>query len=108
MDQHSENIMPKLTFYCDKQLVEQIQSVASSKQTSLSKAINHLLTQGLISSQQNDQLIEQHCHQLIIQMNAILQHHAEKHLYYDQCDFEQLSTAAKKKLSSLTSQPQSF
>lgn len=43
---------------------------------------------------QPDKQVEQHCHQLIIQMNALIKNIAAEMLKFNQDDFEQLRQAA--------------
>ncbi len=105
--------MPRLTISLPKTLYTRLSSIAVQSNDSLSGVINQLIMLGMHSmgangdNQATKELpnVEQHCHHLIIQMNALIKNLSAEMLKFNQEDFERLWQAASEKYMEL-SQPQ--
>lgn len=89
--------MPRLTISLPDKLHQKIASLAVVQDDSMSNIVNDLLVTGLMSRFENKSTIspvEQHCQQLIIQMNALIKNMSASLLKFNQDDFEKLQQAA--------------
>jgi hypothetical protein len=100
--------MPRLTISLPQAVYNQFSSIAAQSDESMSGAINQLIMLGMHSiedhhpvklSQQHQ--VEQHCHHLIIQMNALIKNLSAEMLNFNQEDFERLWQAASIKYGEL-------
>ena len=85
-------------------MYNRLSSLSVQQNESLSNIINQLVQTGMQKSYEepyNHQLIEQHCQQLIIQMNALIKNISVKLLQFNQEDFEQLRLATLGKYNEL-------
>lgn len=99
--------MSRLTISLPDNLHNRISSLAIQHDDSMSSIINRLIHVGLQhwyeGQQKSNQLVEQHCQQLIIQMNALIKNMSVELLKFNQEDFEQLQKAAVGKFAELSS-----
>lgn len=101
--------MPRLTISLPETLYIRIERIARYQDESMSHVINQLIQTGLFQWQNGQfssehpprQLLEQHCQQLIIQMNALIKSMSAELLKLKQEDFEQLNQAAAGKVNEL-------
>ena len=97
--------MPRLTITLPKAVYSRLSSIALQCDDSMSGVINQLISLGMHcmeqKPQQIDNQVEQHCHHLIIQMNALIKNMSAEMLKFNQDDFEQLRQAAVLKYSEL-------
>ncbi|HHF7375965.1 MULTISPECIES: hypothetical protein [Legionellaceae] len=96
--------MSRLTISLSDNLHNRISSLAAQYDDSMSSIINQLIHIGMQhwnERQQGPNLIEQHCQQLIIQMNALIKNMSVELLKFTQDDFEQLQKAAMGKFTEL-------
>ena len=101
--------MPRLTISLPKAVYNRLSSIAAQSNDSMSCVINQLIMLGMHGIgddnranllQQNNQ-VEQHCHHLIIQMNALIKNLSDEVLKFEQDDFEKLRQAALVKYNQL-------
>ena len=101
--------MPRLTISLPKAVYNRLSSIAAQSNDSMSSVINQLIMLGMHGvgddnrenlPQQNNQ-VEQHCHHLIIQMNALIKNISAEMLKFNQEDFERLWQAAAVKYKEL-------
>ncbi|KTD47807.1 hypothetical protein [Legionella quateirensis] len=103
--------MSRLTVSLPDNLHNRISSLATKNNESMSNIINQLIHIGMHhwneAQQKNtikpNQTVEQHCQQLIIQMNALIKNMSVELLKFNQEDFEQLQQAAVGKFNELKS-----
>jgi metal-responsive CopG/Arc/MetJ family transcriptional regulator len=99
--------MSRLTISLPENLHNRIASLAIRNNDSLSNIINQLIQVGLHhwfenkDRSQDSSLVEQHCQQLIIQMNALIKNISVELLKFNIEDFEKLQQAAAVKYSEL-------
>lgn len=97
--------MSRLTISLPDKLHNRIASFAMQQDASMSSVINQLIQVGLHYWYENQekphQLIEQHCQQLIIQMNALIKNMSAELLKFSPEDFEQLQQATTRKYKEL-------
>ncbi len=103
--------MPRLTISLPSAMYNRISSLSVRENDSMSGMINRLIDIGLyqlseVPQQKNlrqNNHAEQHCQQLIIQMNALVKNVSSAVLKYDQDDFEQLKQVSLQKYNELIS-----
>lgn len=102
--------MPRLTISLSQGMYNRLSSLAIQHDVSLSNIVNKLVQIGMqhlgediIKSHHH---AEEHCQQLIIQMNALIRNLSVDILKFNQADFEQLRKAALSKYNELTTQSQ--
>lgn len=97
--------MPRLSVSLSKSMHNHLSSLAVQYDDSISSIINQLLQVGMQHLDQKQierhHLVEQHCQQLIIQMNALIKNLSAKLMEFNQDDFEKLRQAAVGKYNSL-------
>ncbi|HHI9467503.1 TPA: hypothetical protein ACP9DH_003325 [Legionella anisa] len=97
--------MSRLTISLPDNLHNRIASLSVQHDDSMSSIINQLIHVGLHhwnERQQNtSKIVEQHCQQLIIQMNALIKNISVELLKFNQDDFEELQKAAMGKFTEL-------
>ena len=98
--------MSRLTISLPDNLHHRLSSLAIQNDDSMSNIINRLIQVGLQHWYQgnvfkSNQLVEQHCQQLIIQMNALIKNISVELLKFNQEDFEELQQAAVGKFNEL-------
>lgn len=97
--------MQRLTISLPENLHCRISSLAIQHHESMSGIINRLIHVGLQhwfeGSQNSNQIVEQHCQQLIIQMNALIKNMSVELLKFTADDLEQLQRATMGKFSEL-------
>ncbi len=99
--------MPRLTISLPDNLHQHISALAIKNNQSMSNMINLLIHEGLHRMfNDNDQnksnaVIEKYCHQLIIQMSALIKNISMEVLKLNKDDFEKLQHAASIKYSEL-------
>lgn len=100
--------MTRLTITLPKPVYNRLSSIAIQSNDSISGVINRLIGIGIHymdehQSKQDkaDSQVEQHCHHLIIQMNALIKNMSAEILKFNQEDFEQLRQATLVKYSEL-------
>jgi hypothetical protein len=90
--------MPRLTITLPNALYNRLSGIALQSNDSMSSVINRLISIGMHSASEDHQIkhneVEQHCQQLIIQMNALVKNMSSEILKFSQDDFEQLRQAA--------------
>lgn len=97
--------MPRLSVALSDTMHNRLVSLASQNNDSMSNIANrliHLGIQSLENTQKKPRQIEQHCYQLVIQMNALVKNLSAEILKFDQTDFDALRNAAVTKYSELT------
>lgn len=92
--------MPRLTISMPSHTHNRIAALSIQKQESLSNVINQLIQIGMYHLDEQPSLakpVEEHCQQLIMQMNVLVKNLSAEILKFNQSDFEQLRqvTAAK-------------
>lgn len=101
--------MPRLTISLPQAVYNRLSSISAQSNDSMSGIINQLVLLGMHGMgndnrenlpQQNNQ-VEQHCHHLIIQMNALIKNLSAEILKFNQEDFERLWQAAAVKYQEL-------
>jgi len=103
--------MPRLTISLPSTMYNRISSLSARENDSMSGMINRLIEIGLHHLSEAPQehnskqtnYAEQHCHQLIIQMNALVKNVSSAVLKYDQDDFEKLRQISIQKYNELVS-----
>lgn len=103
--------MPRLTISLPSTMYNRISSLSARENDSMSGMINRLIEIGLYQLSEAPQkqnykqtnYAEQHCHQLIIQMNALVKNVSSAVLKYDQDDFEKLRQISVQKYNELIS-----
>lgn len=102
--------MPRLTISLPSTMYNRISSLSARENDSMSGMINRLIEIGLHQLSEVPQqtpkqtnYAEQHCQQLIIQMNALVKNVSSAVLKYDQDDFEKLRQVALQKYNELIS-----
>ncbi|MDP3704445.1 MAG: hypothetical protein Q8R24_00870 [Legionellaceae bacterium] len=97
--------MPRLTISLPQTMHNKLSSLAIQDDQSLSNTINRLLLVGMYhlgeESTSSNPFVEQHCQQLIIQMNALIKNMSVELLKCNQDDFEMLRQASIKKYNEL-------
>lgn len=99
--------MTRLTISLPENIHQRISNLAIKNNDSMSCIINRLIQVGLHHWFENNATIspvtttERHCHQLIIQMNALIKNMSIELLKFTQEDFEQLHAAAVNKYNEL-------
>ena len=99
--------MPRLTISLSQPMHNHLSALAAQQDNaSLSQVVNQLLQLGIRSLNDSEPTIttpvEQHCQQLIMQMNALIKNLSVEVLKFNQNDFEQLRQAAMAKYNELT------
>ena len=96
--------MQRLTISLTKAMYQHVSMLAVENNASLSKTINQLLNVGVQNwnSKFEPNHIEQHCQQLIIQINALVKNLAVEILKFNHEDFERLRQAAIVKFNEFT------
>lgn len=102
--------MPRLTISLPSAMYTRISSLSARENDSMSGMINRLIDIGLHQISEVPQqtpkqtnYAEQHCQQLIIQMNALVKNVSSAVLKYDQDDFEKLRQISVQKYNELIS-----
>lgn len=103
--------MSRLSVTLPDNLHNRILSLATKNNDSMSNIINQLIHVGLHhwneaqskNTIKPNQVVEQHCQQLIIQMNALIKNMSVELLKFNQEDFEHLQQAAVGKFNELKS-----
>ena len=102
-----EKTMPRLTISLPQTMHNRLSSLSVKHDESLSKTINKLLQVGMyhLSEEQSNKnlAVEKHCHQLIIQMNAMIKNLSAETLKFNAEDFEKLRQASVLKYNELSS-----
>lgn len=97
--------MPRLSVSLPKTLHHRLTTLAIQQNESLSHVINQLIQIGMhhMNEKQSPstQPVEQHCQQLIIQMNALIKNISVEVLKFKQEDFEKLREAVVNKYQEL-------
>ncbi|STX52345.1 Uncharacterised protein [Legionella busanensis] len=99
--------MPRLTISLPDNLHQCLATLASKNNVSLSNLINQLIQIGLyhrsneINEIRENQAVEKYCHQLTIQMSALIKKLSTELLKLNREDFEKLQLAAASKYSEL-------
>ena len=97
--------MPRLSVSLSKPMHSHLSSLAIQYDDSISNVINRLIHVGMqhLDEQQMpiSDPVEQHCQQLIIQMNALIKNMSAELLKFNQEDFEKLRQAAIGKYNEL-------
>ncbi|QLZ68955.1 hypothetical protein FOLKNPGA_01735 [Legionella sp. PC1000] len=98
--------MHRLTISLPENLHSRISSLAIQHHESMSSIINRLIHVGLQhwyeEQQKANSIVEQHCQQLIIQMNALIKNMSVELLKFTPDDLEQLQRAAMSKFAELS------
>src|SRR3990167_10998662 len=87
--------MPRLTVSVTDDVQQNLSLIAQQQRDSMSNVINQLIQIGmkhLDGSNNKTKLIDKHCQQLIIQMNALIKNLCAQTLKLDQVDFDKLLT----------------
>lgn len=99
--------MPRLTISLPKAMHNRLSLLSVQQNDSLSQIVNQLLQIGMqhldADRTSTTNRLEQHCQQLIIQMNALVKNMSAEILKFNQEDFEQLREAAIGKYHELLS-----
>lgn len=100
--------MPRLTISLSQPMHNHLSALAVQQDNaSLSQVVNQLLQLGIRSLNDGESIVatpvEQHCHQLIIQINALIKNLSVEILKFNKDDFEQLRQAAVVKYDELRS-----
>ena len=99
--------MPRLTISLPKTTYNKVSSIAMHSDESMSNIINRLIGLGMVSldlgetDTKSSTSVDQHCQQLIIQMNALIKNLSAEMLNFKQDDFEHLRQAALAKYNEL-------
>lgn len=98
--------MPRLTISLPDNMHHRLSALAIQNEESMSTIINRLILVGMRYLETNQDvstnaLVEKHCHQLIIQMNALIKNISAEVLKFNSEDFEQLQKAASLKYDEL-------
>lgn len=98
--------MPRLTISLPQITYSRLSSLSVHQNESLSNIINRLIQIGMNYLDEDNHLtnnhaIEQHCQQLIIQMNVLIKHMSAEMLKFTTIDFEQLNKAVLSKCNEL-------
>lgn len=100
--------MPRLTISLPQTMYNRLSSLAIQADNSMSSMINRLIAVGLHHMGDDPKgtspqcsPIEQHCQQLIIQMNVLIKNMSAEILKYGADDFEHLRQAALMKYDNL-------
>jgi len=101
--------MPRLTISLSQPMHNHLSALAAQQENaSLSQVVNQLLQLGIRILNDGESIVatpvEQHCQQLIIQMNALIKNLSVEILKFDQNDFEQLRQATLAKYNELKPQ----
>ncbi|KTC83703.1 hypothetical protein [Legionella brunensis] len=100
--------MSRLTISLPDNLHQHLSALAINNNESMSNLINRLIRIGLqhwFKNEDNSRenpAVEQYCHQLIIQMNALIKNMSVEMLKLDKEDLEKLQQAAAIKYSELS------
>jgi predicted CopG family antitoxin len=102
--------MARLTISLPEKMYNRISSLSIQENDSMSGMINRLIEIGLYQLSEepqkknpkiNKNYSDQHCQQLIIQMNALIKNISSEVLKYDQEDFEKLRQISLQKYNDL-------
>lgn len=100
--------MPRLTISLSNAIYKRLSSLSIQNKESMSNTINQLILAGICHVEEEKpmqslqkSLVDQHCQQLIIQMNALIKNLSKELLHFNQTDFEQLQQATAKKYNEL-------
>lgn len=99
--------MTRLTISLPDNLYKRIASLAMKDNDSMSNIINQLIQVGLHHWFEKNEIskekpiVARHCHQLIIQMNALIKNLSVELLKFNREDFEKLQEAAAVKYNEL-------
>lgn len=102
--------MPRITITLPNPIYNKLTSLVLDADDSMSGIINRLLGVGMncvneenhhSELNQPNREVEQHCHQLIIQMHALIKNMSAEMLKFTQEDFERLRQAAMGKYNDL-------
>ncbi|MDF1758597.1 MAG: hypothetical protein P1U74_09925 [Legionellaceae bacterium] len=100
--------MPRLTISLSQGMYNRLSSLAIQHDVSLSNIVNKLVQIGMQhlggDMVKSHHYAEEHCLQLIIQMNALIKNLSVDILKFNQDDFEQLRRAAIVKYNELSKQ----
>ena len=103
--------MSRITITLPKKLHNKLSVLSVQNEESISKIINYLIGLGMQQYEQpntndfnkNTRCVEEHTHQLIIQMNALVKNLSMEVLKYNSIDFDNLGRAALSKYNELLS-----
>lgn len=97
--------MPRLSVTLSDSMYSWLSSLAIQNEESMSNVINQLIHLGMQNIEDKRRAahrpVEKHCHQLIIQMNALVKNLSAEILKFDQNDFEKLREATAIKYNEL-------
>ena len=99
--------MPRLTITLPNPVYNRLSSIAMHSNDSMSNIINRLISLGMVNLDSEETttvpstLVDQHCQQLIIQMNALIKNMSAELLKFKPEDFERLKQAALVKYNEL-------
>jgi hypothetical protein len=99
--------MSRLSISIPENMHKQISALAIKNGESMSNIVNQLIQVGLHhwfidgNNAKTDTAVEKHCHQIIIQMNALIKNMSVEILKLNREDFEKLQQAAAIKYSDL-------
>jgi len=99
--------MPRLSVTLSDAKHGRLSFIAAQNKDSMSNIINQLIDLGiehLETKSTSLPLVERHCQQLIIQMNALVKNLSAEILKFDQSDFDQLRKVALNKYNELIAQ----
>ena len=100
--------MPRLTISLSQAMHNRLSSLSVQQDDSLSNVINKLLQVGMYHFNEEPSnespAVAKHCHQLIIQMDALVKNISVQILKLNPNDFEQLRQAATGKYNELAAQ----
>lgn len=98
--------MPRLTISIPSATHNRISALSIQKNESLSNIINQLIQIGMYHLNEKrstpEKPIEEHCQQLIMQMNVLVKNLSAEILKFDHSDFEQLRRATTVKYNEIT------
>jgi hypothetical protein len=98
--------MSRLTITIPDVVHNRISILANEANESMSTIINKLIVFGLNydgNPLANNSIVEEHCQQLIIQMNVLLKNLSAKMLQFEHSDFDKIYAASLKKIQDLKS-----
>lgn len=99
--------MPRLSVTLSDVVHAQLSSIAAGNKVSIACVVNQLIQLGMkhIDSNINEPtVVEKHCQQLIIQMNALIKNLSAEILKFEQADFDKLRDATNIKHNELLTQ----
>lgn len=104
--------MPRLTISLPNNIYNRLSSLAMQYDDSMSNIINRMIQLGMIglddehhkmNGKNKANEVDSHCHQLIIQMNAMIKNLSAETLKFNAEDFEKLRQASLLKYNELSS-----